>query len=79
MSSRLPLGWSKLLEGLPKAQVAVEGVIQTEELQVEGKATIHRTAVDGKTIILRMETHSSGHFQPKVFSQLPAAPSVELS
>jgi hypothetical protein len=79
MSSRVPLGWSKILEGLPKAEVAVEGLIKTEKLRMEGETPIHRTPTEGKKIILRMENHPSGHLKPIIFSQLPTALSVELS
>jgi hypothetical protein len=79
MSSRLPLGWSKLLEGLPKAEVALEEVSNTKGLQVETGTTIHRTLPHRKTILLRIDSATSGHLQPKVFPQLASAPSVELS
>lgn len=79
MSSRLPLGWSKILEGLPKVEVTMEGGSKPEEFQVETETLSRRAAANGKTRTLRIDVHLGGHLQPKFLSQFPSVPSVELS
>ncbi|MEY4566092.1 MAG: hypothetical protein RLY14_1062, partial [Planctomycetota bacterium] len=79
MSSRLPLGWSKILEGLPKVELALEGGIKTKEFQVETATLSRNKAATGKSKILRIDAPRSGHLQPKFLTQIPAVSSVELS
>lgn len=79
MSSRLPLGWSKLLEGLPKVEATMERTIKSEELRVDSEKTLGRTPTHGKTKALRNDARSCRHLEPKFLSQVPTTSCIELS